>query len=86
MSLCTEIVRRLTHGTAHEVDGQKPLTFDSSDDERGEIINFIDTLDERVFSKTSKKAWKLRMFFKPSDVVSYLVSRGISHRLFSQSK
>jgi flagellar biosynthesis protein FlhG len=79
-----EIVRRLTQGAAKE-DGIKARTFDFSDDEREEIIKFIDTLDERVFSKTSKKAWKLRMFFKPSEVVSYLVSRGISHQLFSKA-
>jgi flagellar biosynthesis protein FlhG len=60
-------------------------TFDFSDEEREEVIAFIDTLDERVFSTTKKQAWKLRMYFKPSDVVGFLVSRGITHRLFSAS-
>ncbi len=43
---------------------------------KGEFLRFIDSLDERVFGKTSKNAWKLRMFFKPAAVVSYLVSSG----------
>jgi hypothetical protein len=42
-------------------------------------------LDERVFSKTKKNARKLRMFFKPSEVVSYLISRGVKRDLFYKS-
>jgi flagellar biosynthesis protein FlhG len=66
-------------------DAKKVRSFDFSDDEREEILRFIDTLDERVFSKTKKNAWKLRMFFKPSEVVSYLISRGVKHDLFYKS-
>jgi flagellar biosynthesis protein FlhG len=78
------IVRRITRDGANE-QGMKSRFFDFSDDERDEILTFIDSLDERVFSATNKNAWKLRMFFKPSDVVGYLISRGITHRLFYQS-
>jgi flagellar biosynthesis protein FlhG len=78
------IVGRLTKG-APAAGGKKTGVFDFSDEERDELIAFIDTLDEQVFSKSKKQAWKLRMFFKPSDVVGFLVSRGISHRLFYTS-
>jgi len=75
------IVDRLTRGISLD-KGKQARTYDFSDEDRDELILFIDTLDERVFSKTKKQAWKLRMFFKPSDVVSYLISRGITHKLF----
>ena len=78
------IVNRLIQGNAKD-NSSKIRTFDFSDEERDEIILFLDSLDERVFSSTNKKAWKLRMFFKPSDVVGYLISRGITHPLFYKS-
>ncbi|NTW58374.1 MAG: MinD/ParA family protein [Nitrospirae bacterium] len=78
------IVNRLIKGAAKD-GGRKARIFDFSDEERDEIILLLDSLDERVFSKTSKKAWKLRMFFKPSEVVGYLISRGITHPLFYTS-
>ena len=78
------IVERLNGGARQP--GVAARTFDFSDEERDEIIRFIDTLDERVFSKTKKNAWKLRMFFKPSEVVGYLISRGITHQLFYRSQ
>jgi flagellar biosynthesis protein FlhG len=64
---------------------RKARSYDFSDDEREELLRFIDSLDERVFSKTHKNAWKLRMFFKPSEVISYLLSRGVKHDLFYKS-
>jgi flagellar biosynthesis protein FlhG len=78
------IVARLTQ-EAPETGSKRARTFDFSDEEREEVIALIDTLDDRVFGATKKQAWKLRMYFKPSDVVGFLVSRGISHRLFSAS-
>jgi flagellar biosynthesis protein FlhG len=78
------IVARLTQG-APETGSTRARTFDFSDEEREEVIALIDTLDDRVFGATKKQAWKLRMYFKPSDVVGFLVSRGITHRLFSAS-
>jgi len=79
-----DIVDRMTR-TGPIEGANKAKSFDFSDDEREEILRFIETLDERVFSKTKKNAWKLRMFFKPSDVISYLISRGIKHDLFYKS-
>jgi len=57
-------------------------SYDFTDEECDQILRFIDSLDERVFSKTKKNAWKLRMYFKPAEVVSYLISRGVKHDLF----
>jgi flagellar biosynthesis protein FlhG len=57
-------------------------SYDFTDEECDQILRFIDSLDERVFSKTKKNAWKLRMYFKPADVISYLISRGVKHDLF----
>ncbi|HUJ18665.1 MAG TPA: P-loop NTPase [Nitrospirota bacterium] len=79
-----EIAARLTQGGAAGQE-KKAGTFDFSDEEREEILRFIDTLDERVFSAATRNTWKLRLFFKPSDVIGYLVSRGVTHRLFSNS-
>jgi flagellar biosynthesis protein FlhG len=56
------------------------------DEERDELLRFMDTLDDQVFDKNSKNAWKLRMFFKPSHVVGYLISRGVKHDLFYRSR
>ncbi|HTG00100.1 MAG TPA: P-loop NTPase [Nitrospirota bacterium] len=78
------IVERIKGGgTGPEV--RKARAYEFSDEEREELFRFIDSLDERVFSKTSRNAWKLRIFFKPSDVVSYLLSRGVKHDLFYKS-
>jgi flagellar biosynthesis protein FlhG len=79
-----EIVGRLIGRTSQEGD-KKVRIFDFSDEEQEEIMQFIDTLDSRVFGKTNKNAWKLRMYFKPSEVVGYLISRGVTHNLFYKS-
>ncbi len=63
----------------------KTGSYDFTDEECDEILRFIDSLDERVFSKTKKNAWKLRMYFKPAEVISYLISRGVKHDLFYKS-
>jgi len=75
------ILERLSRpGTGGDV--KRAGAFDFTDDEREEIIRFIDTLDKRVFSAATMNTWKLRMYFKPSEVVGFLISRGITHQLF----
>lgn len=59
-----------------------PVKAEYSDEEVEEIITFIEGLDEEVFSGTDRDTWKLRMYFKPSDVVSFLISRGVTHDIF----
>lgn len=79
-----ELVERLKNSGMQCRDGQARI-FDFNDDEREEILRFLDTLDERVFDAASRNTWKLRMFFKPSDVIGYLISRGVKHDLFYKS-
>lgn len=55
---------------------------DFSDEDIEMIIRFIDTLDERIFIGSSKNIWKLRMYFKPLDVLNFLNSKGITHEAF----
>ncbi|MDI6726306.1 MAG: P-loop NTPase [Smithellaceae bacterium] len=53
-----------------------------ADEDIKTLISLMDSLDERVFEGRNRNAWKLRLFFRPADVVSFLVSRGVSHDLF----
>jgi flagellar biosynthesis protein FlhG len=78
------IIARLTASAVK--DNQKSAFFDFTDEEQEEILQLIDRLDERVFSAATKNTWKLRMFFKPADVIGFLVSRGITHPLFYKSE
>jgi Mrp family chromosome partitioning ATPase len=55
---------------------------DFSDEEVEEIITFMEKLDDNIFSGTNRSTWKLRMYFKPSDVVNFLISRGVIHEAF----
>lgn len=60
---------------------QKRRTF-FTDEEIEEIIAFLDSLDEGIFKETSRDVLKLRMFFKPERVISFLEDKGITHELF----
>ena len=55
---------------------------DFSDQEVEEIITFMESLDNSVFDSTSRSALKIRMYFKPAEVVQYLISRGVTHEAF----
>jgi len=77
------IVARLTDSAIPAE--RKSVIFDFTDDEQAEILRLIDSLDERVFSTATKNMWKLRIFFKPAEVIGFLVSRGVTHPLFYKS-
>lgn len=66
-------------------DRKKAAVYEFNDDEEAEILRLIESLDARVFSAATKNTWKLRMFFKPSEVISFLISRGVTHPLFYKS-
>lgn len=55
---------------------------DFSDEDIEMIIRFIDTLDDKIFIGSSRNIWKLRMYFKPLDVLNFLNSQGITHEAF----
>ncbi len=75
-----KIAERLTRTS--KTDLQKENTYIYSDEEIEEVIRFIDSLDDKYFTGTNKNIWKLRMFFKPSQVSDFLSSRGLSHESF----
>jgi flagellar biosynthesis protein FlhG len=54
---------------------------DFSDEETEAIIGFLDSLDESVFEGTNKNLWKFRMYYRPSDVLKFLATRGINYDL-----
>lgn len=55
---------------------------DFSDEDVEKIINLIETLDDSIFSETSRSACKMRMYFKPAEVVDLLISHGVTHKAF----
>ena len=61
--------------------GQRKAEYSDEDVER--IIKVMEWLDDRIFSGTNREAWKLRMYFNPSEVVDFLVSRGVNHETLS---
>jgi flagellar biosynthesis protein FlhG len=55
---------------------------DFTDDEVEAIIGFMEGLDDSVFSGSDRKLLKLKMYFKPAEVVAFLMSRGVTHDAF----
>jgi flagellar biosynthesis protein FlhG len=80
-SAVQQIARRAAFPVEHAA-GNVELKIDYSDEEVEEIIQFMDRLDDTVFSGSKRDAWKLRMFFKPAEVVNFLISRGVTHDAF----
>jgi len=78
------IVSRLPEASADDDRDASPI-LDFTEEERDELLQFIDTLDDRVFNTANRNPWKVRMYFNPSEVVNFLVSRGVTHSLFSKS-
>jgi flagellar biosynthesis protein FlhG len=63
-------------------DKDSKIKTDFSDEEVENIINLMEGLDESIFRGTNRNAWKLRMYFKPAEVVNFLISRGVTHETF----
>ncbi len=55
---------------------------DFTDEEVEAIIAFMESLDDSVFGSTGRNALKLKMYFKPAEVVQYLITRGVTHEAF----
>lgn len=79
----SKIAQRLAGTGIHALLGQQAAPFVMEDEDRDEIARFLDTLDDSVFTSAGRDTWKLRMFYKPADVITYLISRGVTHRTFS---
>lgn len=56
------------------------------DKEIEEIMEIIDSLDENLLQGSTRQQWKLRLFFKPQEVVKFLIDRGISKPLFYEQR
>jgi flagellar biosynthesis protein FlhG len=80
-----KIVGRILRPASPE-EGAPTKAYDFSDEDRDEILRLMDSLDERVFNEVNRNLWKFRMFFKPSDVIGFLISRGVTHPLFYSRK
>jgi len=82
-----EAVQRIADRTVPHTESASsgiPVKIDYSDEEVEKLIHLIDGLDDAVFSGSPRDVWKLRMYFKPADVVQFLISRGVSHEAFYQ--
>jgi flagellar biosynthesis protein FlhG len=62
--------------------GHAEVRRDFSDSEIEQIVLFMESLDASVFSSVSRNAMKLKMYFKPAEVVQFLVTHGVRHELF----
>jgi flagellar biosynthesis protein FlhG len=79
-----DIVVRLLFDIAdiEELDATIKLRRDFDDSRIRAISELIDTLDDALFVGTQKKLWKLRLFFKPAEVVRFLVGKGVREKMF----
>ncbi|QWR76619.1 P-loop NTPase [Candidatus Magnetomonas plexicatena] len=57
-----------------------------NDSEIEELSRIIDKLNSDIFIGSSKKLWKLRLFFKPLDVVRFLIGKGVKEEIFFEVK
>ncbi|UCE71960.1 MAG: hypothetical protein JSU99_01240, partial [Nitrospiraceae bacterium] len=64
---------------------KREVKSDFTDEEISEIIALMEGLDHSIFRDSTRDTWKLKMYFKPADVVQYLIGRGVSHDAFYES-
>ncbi len=53
-----------------------------SDDDIARLLELLDELDDFTFAGTNRKSWKLRLYFKPAEVVEFLIRRGVKETRF----
>lgn len=78
-SQVTAWLEKVLHPMALEVEGIKQ---DYSDDDIARLQSLLDSLDEVTFEGSSRKSWKLRLYFKPADVVQFLIRKGVKEPEF----
>lgn len=87
-SLYCETVEKVKNRLVNQykIDRRKrEVKSDFTDEEISEIIALMEGLDHSIFRDSTRDTWKLRMYFKPADVVQYLIGRGVSHDAFYES-
>ncbi|MGD1076600.1 MAG: P-loop NTPase, partial [Thermodesulfovibrionales bacterium] len=60
----------------------KPIRHDFTDEEIEEVSRLVDRLDDHALGRSTRNQWKLRLFFKPFDVVQFLVHQGVDNPIF----
>lgn len=83
-SALSEIVERIKKREIAENAKKvaRPYKSEFDDEEIEEIMGIIDSLDEKALEGKTRQQWKLRLFFKPEEVVRFLIDRGVSTPLF----
>lgn len=74
-----EWLEKTMHPVALEVEGIKQ---DYSDEDIAHLQSLLDSLDEQTFEGGSRKSWKLRLYFKPAEVVQFLIRKGVKEPEF----
>lgn len=64
----------------------RPYRSEFDDEEIEEIMTIIDSLDDSLLEGSTRQQWKLRLFFKPSEVVKFLIEKGISNPILYERK
>ena len=89
----TKSVKKITKSLIRDSSKMEALANDQKvrsdfdDDTIKAIMAVVDGVDEELLSRKDRKLLKLRLFFKPKDVISFLLRKGFSHEIFfTQSK
>ncbi|MGD0883271.1 MAG: P-loop NTPase [Thermodesulfovibrionales bacterium] len=82
------IVDRMDRRQLKDKSGKmlKTIRCDFTDEEIDEVSRLVDRLDDRAFGHSTRKQWKLRLFFKPFDVVQFLVNQGVDNPIFFNAR
>lgn len=66
-----------------EAPAKGPKVRSDFDDETIKaIMDVVDGVDKELLSRKDRKLLKLRLFFKPKEVISFLLRKGFSHEIF----
>ncbi len=55
---------------------------DFDEDDLNTLSDLLDEMKDDVFKDLSKTAWKLRLYYRPAEVVRFLMKHGVSHPVF----
>jgi len=83
-SAISEIVETIKRQELKSRTERSQISFraDFEDEEIEEIMGLIDSLDDSLLDGSTREQWKLRLFFRPSEVLRFLVEKGINRPFF----
>lgn len=87
-SAIQEIIERIKRKEIEDkAEGiMKPYRSEFEDKEIEEIMTIIDNLDDSILNVSTKQQWKLRLYFRPSEVVRFLIDKGINNPIFYEQR